>query len=231
MRVLVIQNCEIEDLGLYAQYMRQRGIEYDVMHAYRQDARFESAREHDVCFVGGTPVSIREVDQHPFLQREWAHLQKAVNAGLPCFGVCGGGQLLARVLGAEVRRNPEMEIGQYNVRLTPSGESDPLLRGFPPEFPVFQWHGDTFDVPADASLLAESDICRNQLFRRENVVAVQFHLEVTADTAAIWAEQYADELESVNKDRRTLVEECRNFEGQARELCCLLMDNFFGPIS
>ena len=231
MRVLAIQNCEIEDLGLYAEYMRQRGIEYDVMHAYRRDARFESARDHDVCFVGGTPVSIREVDQHPFLQRECAYLQKAVNVGLPCFGVCGGGQLLARVLGADVRRNPEMEIGHHNVRLTPPGESDTLLRGFPPEFPVFQWHGDTFGVPAGASLLAESDICRNQLFRGGNVVAVQFHLEVTADTAALWAERYTEELESASKDRRTLVEECRNHEGQARELCYLLMENFFGLIS
>lgn len=231
MRVLVLQNCDIEDFGLYVAYMQQRGIKHDVVQANRPDAEFGSAKDYGAIFVGGTPISVWEADQHAFLQREQAFLEEAVSEGLPCFGICGGGQLIARVLGAEVRKNPEMEIGCYEVRLTPEGQRDPLLRGFPPRFPVFQWHGDTFNVPQGGSLLAEGGTCRNQLFRLGKVVAVQFHLEVTAETAAVWADRYADELQLVDKDASMVVEAWRRHEGQASRLCDLLLENFFALVS
>lgn len=231
MRVLVIQNCETEDIGLYAVYMQQHGIEFDVVHAYLPDSVLRTAGDYDALFIGGTPVSIWEIDQHAFLLRESAYLSAALDKGKPCFGICGGGQLVTHLLGAEVRKNPEMEIGCHEVRLTARGESDPLLRGFPPRFPVFQWHADTFDIPQGASLLAEGNLCKNQLFRRGTVVGVQFHVEVTADTVALWADEYADELKLVKKDSRTIVEECRNHESQMCRLCNLLLDNFFALVS
>lgn len=98
--------------------------------------------------------------------------------------------------------------------MTEHGASDPLLRGFPLRFPVFQWHGDTFDVPPGGSLLAEADICRNRLFRLETAVVVQFHLELTSKDAARWAEKYADDLEQVGKERHTIVEQYGEHQDQ-----------------
>ena len=230
MRVLVIQNCEIEDIGLYAVYMREHGIEFDIVHAYLPDSNFGSVGYYDALIVGGTPISIRHVDQHPFLQRESDYLSKALDKGKPCFAICGGGQLVARLLGAEVRKNAVMEIGCYEVQLTPDGEKGQLLRGFPPRFHVFQWHGDRFDVPRGASLLVTGNTCTNQLFRQGRTVGVQFHAEVTPADVAVWADQYAGGLRMVKKDKPAVIEECRRHEGQMREICRLLMDNFFALV-
>jgi len=92
--------------------------------------------------------------------------------------------LLARAAGAEVRKNPVMEIGGYEVRLTDAGKKDTLFKNFPGTFPVFHWHGDTFDIPQGAELLVTGEKCKNQAFRYKNSVALQFHLEVTSSEAS-----------------------------------------------
>ena len=120
-----------------------------------------------------------------------------------------------------------MEIGCYEVWLTPDGARDPLLRGFPPRFQVFHWHGDTFDVPEGASLLVAGEACSNQLFRKGTTVAVLFHLEVPPSDVALWADQYSHELDSVSKEKQMIVEECRSCATQMRRLSDLLLGNFF----
>ncbi|UCE62479.1 MAG: type 1 glutamine amidotransferase [Phycisphaerales bacterium] len=210
--------------------MRERGIDHDVVHAYRPDVTFAPVAAYDAFFVGGTPVSACAVDDHEFLRLELEYLRQILDAGKPFFGICCGGQLLARLLGAGVRKNPVMEIGCYDVELTKAGTNDPLLRGFPLRFPVFQWHGDTFDVPPDASLLVQGKACHNQLIRKGTAVALHFHLEVTAANAARWAEVYANELESVSKNKNTVVQECRRHEERMGKLCGLLLDNYLALI-
>ena len=92
---------------------------------------------------------------------------------------------------------------------------------------MFQWHGDTFVIPEGDALLAEGRDCRNQLFRRGNAVAVQFHNEVTAADADAWAVAYADELSDVGKTREQVVAECRAREAPMKELAFRMLDNFF----
>jgi len=226
MRVLVIQNFEVEGLGLHEEYLAERAIETDTIHPYRGDP-FPDPGAHDLVIVGGTPVCVREVDRHDFLSRERAFLQERISSSGACFGICFGSQLLASVLGAEVRKNPVMEIGGYRVRLTDTGRSDPLLAGFPEEFPVFHWHGDTFDIPDGAWLLVEGDDCPHQLFRAGNVIGVQFHVEITTPIATRWTVEYADELLKVGKTAEQVIEECRIHEESMRELAVTMMDNLF----
>jgi GMP synthase (glutamine-hydrolysing) len=154
-----------------------------------------------------------------------------MDARKPCFGICCGAQLLAQLLGARVGRCEQMEIGGYQVRLTPAGREDPLLDGFPPCFPVFHWHGDTFDVPDGAELLVEGELCRNQLFRRGNVVGVQFHLEVTCEEAETWADVYAGELAGAGKSKAQVSAECRERQPEMEVLAARLLGNFLEIIS
>ncbi len=119
-----------------------------------------------------------------------------------------------------------MEIGGYEVRLTPRGLEGPALDGFPPTFPVFQWHGDTFEIPPGADLLVEGDDCLNQMFRKGNVRGIQFHLEVTHVEAGKWADQYASELKIFGKTRDEIVQECREREDEMGNLTGLLVRNF-----
>lgn len=95
--------------------------------------------------------------------------------------VCLGAQLIADVMGARVYRHSHREIGWFPVKLTAEGEASPLFGELPREFTAFHWHGDTFDIPADAVRTAKSEGCVNQAFEYDGrVVGLQFHLELTA---------------------------------------------------
>lgn len=227
LKVLVIQNCATEDVGLYEQYLIDRQINYEMLHPYN-GSRFPWIRGYDAFLVGGAPISAYQYQRHSFLRREWRYLKTILKSNKPLFGICCGGQLLARLLGAKVRKNPVMEIGGYEVEMTYQGRNDPLLKGFPRRFPVFHWHGDTFDIPDRAQLLVRGEDCRNQLFRYNNAVAVQFHLEVNSIDAARWADQYAEELSKFHKTKHMVVEECEEHETTMRSLAYRLMDNFLG---
>jgi GMP synthase (glutamine-hydrolysing) len=229
MRVLVIQNCEAETVGLYEAHLRDRGIPYRVHHAYR-GGDFPSVGDFDAFIMGGTPLSANSVDEHAFLGREWRFIKELVRADAPYLGICFGAQLLARALGAEVRRCPAMEIGGYEVELTEDGRASPLLKGFPDRFPVFHWHGDAFDVPQAARLLATGEGCPNQAFSRGRALGVQFHLEVTAAEAARWADAYAPELATVGRTRERVVDECRERESAMAALAGALLDNLLDSI-
>ena len=228
--VLIIQNFEVEGLGLHEHYLVERDIPFDTVHTYL-DQPLPDPAEHDLAIVGGTPVCVRNCGEHSFLVRERTWLERRAEADLPTLGICFGSQLLASVLGAGVSRNPTMEIGGYEVRLTAAGESDPLLSGFSGTFPVFHWHGDTFDLPDGADLLVEGEACRNQMFRHGNLVGVQFHVEITVPIAERWTVEYAHELAEVGKTAEQVVEECRAREDTMSALAVRFMENLLGGIA
>jgi GMP synthase-like glutamine amidotransferase len=222
---LFIQNCVTEDIGLYGTCLQDCGISYYVHRAYVGKA-FPSADRFDVFIVGGTPVSIYDASGHDFLRREIVYLREVVKSEKPYLGICAGAQLLAGLLGAEVRRNPVMEIGSYVVRLTAAGRRSEFFRGFPEVFPVFQWHGDTFDIPVGAELLVTGIDCKNQAFSSGNSLGLQFHLEVVPQAASKWADEYRDELERVGKTKEQIVKECRGNGEQMGDLAGKLIRNF-----
>jgi len=226
METLVIQNCPTEDIGLYESCLQDSGIEYHVHHAYT-GKEFPPADRFEAFVVGGTPISIYDAHKHGFLKKEMAYLKAAMKKDKPYLGICAGAQLPARLLGAEVRRNPVMEIGSYNVKLTPAGKKHRFFTGFPDTFQVFQWHGDTFDIPNGCMLLVEGIDCKNQAFSYNNSLGLQFHLEVTSQAASKWADEYRSELKQVGKTKRQVVNECKIIEKQTRELAYKLIDNFF----
>jgi GMP synthase-like glutamine amidotransferase len=224
MKVLAIQNCAVEGFGHHEQHLAARGVDYTLVNPYRGD-RLPPAEGFDVLLVGATPISAYAVEEHPFLLAEHYILQGTISAAKTCFGICCGAQLLAHILGAEVRRCEQGEIGGYQVQLTGAGGRDALLEGFPARFPVFHWHGDEFSLPPGAELLVEEDHCPNQMFRRGNVAGVQFHLEVTGRKTALWADAYPEELSAFGKSKAQVVAECQAWEGEMIPLAAQLMDN------
>jgi GMP synthase (glutamine-hydrolysing) len=102
-------------------------------------------------------------------------------------GICLGAQLIAKTLGAAVYPNRQKEIGWHDVSPTDHAQSDPLLRPFAAAEKIFQWHGETFDIPRSTRHLAFSSLCANQAFRYgENVYGFQFHLEVDEPMIHRW---------------------------------------------
>lgn len=137
--------------------------------------------------VLGGPMNVDQVDRFPHLRTEVEAIQDALDRDIPVLGICLGAQLIARALGAPVGPAVQKEIGWYDVSLSDGGQSDPVLSTFAPTERIFQWHGDTFEVPHGAEHLASSDACPNQAFRYgDKVYALQFHLEVDAPLIERW---------------------------------------------
>lgn len=132
-------------------------------------------------------MSVNNTNRLPHLITEMKLIEDALRKDLPVLGICLGAQLIAKTLGAAVYPNQEKEIGWYDVSPTNEAESDPLLAVFKGTEKVFQWHGDTFDIPKNTLHLAFSSLCANQAFRYgTNVYGLQFHLEVNEPMIYRW---------------------------------------------
>jgi GMP synthase (glutamine-hydrolysing) len=134
----------------------------------------------------GGPMNVDEVERYQFLKLDVQWIEQALAAKLPFLGICLGSQLLAKTLGARVYPNRVKEIGWYPVELTSAAAVDPLFaqRG---TRSMFQWHGDTFDLPAGTVHLARSRWCENQAFRYgQSAYGLQFHIEMTATMIHEW---------------------------------------------
>ena len=198
MRVLVLQHIACEPPGAYEEVLRERDaiierVELDEGQTLPGLAGFDA-----VVAMGG-PMSVNDEEEHPWLVGEKRLIAEAVRTGVPFWGACLGVQLLASALGARVYAGPAPEVGMLPVRLTEDGRSDPVFGSLPDEFLTLQWHGDTFDLPEGAVLLAGSVAYANQAFRAGSAYGVQFHLEVSVEMAKEWAkvpayEEYLDRV-------------------------------------
>ncbi|MBI5826222.1 MAG: hypothetical protein HZB22_00595 [Deltaproteobacteria bacterium] len=197
-KVLVIQHVECEGLGIIEAPLRRAGFAPEFIKVFRGQGLPRTAQGYSAVIALGGPMGVYEEDIHPFISAELRLIESVLRSGLPFLGVCLGSQMLARAAGARVYKGKGKEIGWYKVRLTIDGMADRLFLGFPEEFTVFQWHGDTFDVPPGAVNLASSEMFPNQLIRvGRNAYGVQFHLEVTGDMIKDWIEVNGRELEAL----------------------------------
>ncbi|MGA7617624.1 MAG: type 1 glutamine amidotransferase [Thermoanaerobaculia bacterium] len=225
MRILAIQNCEAEGFGVLESIFESANARFEIFPAERS-LPWPALDSIDAVIVGGTPISAYAIDDHPFLVEEERWLRSAIASGTPCVGICFGGQILARILGAEVRRAERKEIGIAEITATDAGATHPLLDGFPPSFPAFQWHGDTFGIPAEAELLATGRECRNQMFGIRRVAGVQFHLEIGSRDAAKWGGVYSAELAEFGKTAEELIREVAPCDAMLEELSRKFVTNF-----
>lgn len=199
MKVLVFQHVKGEGLGLFREFLARWAIPYDTV-AFHQGDSIPPLSDYDAVLVLGGPMNVYEEDRYPFLREEDRVIKQAVGEGKPYLGICLGAQLLAKALGAPVTANPVKEIGFGDVTLTDEAARDAVFGNLSGKFPVFQWHGDTFALPAGAVRLASSPDCPNQAFRYgSNAYAVQFHLEVTAAMVRQWARDGQEELTSAGR--------------------------------
>jgi GMP synthase (glutamine-hydrolysing) len=162
------------------------------------DAEPDVDKYQGLIILGG-PMNVDMTDQYPHLETEVRIIRRAVERNIPILGICLGAQLIAKTLGAKVYKNPVKEIGWYNISLTPEGQEDPLLRHFEDTKRIFEWHGDTFELPEEATHLAYGESCTNQAFRiGDNIYGFQFHLEVDLALVERWLNTpvYQKEIES-----------------------------------
>lgn len=186
-KVLVFQHVPFEPLGTLDALLKECGFRIRYVNFGRDSAQRPVLDRYAALIVLGGPMNCDQVNSHPNLLTEVEILREAVARDMSVLGICLGAQLLAKALGGEVFRNPEREIGWYDVELTAAGAGDPVLSAFARRQRVFQWHEDGIAVPADVEVLASSPVSPVQAFRHgEHVYGLQFHLEVDADLIERW---------------------------------------------
>jgi GMP synthase-like glutamine amidotransferase len=192
MNVLILKNIANEGPGTMEDFLHAEAIPFSVVEMHAGERSGDPDRFTHLVVMGG-PMAVYEMERHPFLKEEAALIERFILSNRHVLGVCLGAQLVAHVLGAKVYPGSQKEIGWYEVALSPEGMSDPLMSALSLEgtsrAEVFQWHGDTFDLPEGSVRLASSDIFPNQAFRySRRVYALQFHIEVTPVIVAAWLE-------------------------------------------
>ncbi|HEX5472065.1 MAG TPA: gamma-glutamyl-gamma-aminobutyrate hydrolase family protein [Lacipirellulaceae bacterium] len=196
MRVHFLQHVPFEGLASIESWLRGRGYGIRCTRMFAGDD-LPAEADFDWLIVMGGPMGANDDAIHPWLRSEKLLIERAIGSGKAVLGICLGAQLIAHALGAKVYKNEHREIGWFNIERSQEALTNPFGELLPPKLEVFHWHGDTFELPAGATRLASSAACINQAFAvGTQVAALQFHLEVTRDSAAMLIDHCADELAS-----------------------------------
>lgn len=180
-----IRHLPYEDLGYFGDALAAAGYTVRYIDAATAAAADIENASPDLLVVLGGPVSATDERDYPFLASELKLLEKRLAANRPTLGICLGGQLMARALGATVAPASRAEIGWQPLALSDAGKHSPL-RHFRRDA-VFHWHGDAFELPQGAVSLASTPDCPQQAFSKgKNLLGLQFHPEVTAAGLETW---------------------------------------------
>jgi GMP synthase-like glutamine amidotransferase len=195
-RLLALENAEGEHLGCFEQLAEARGISVEYRRLWRGDD-LEDALDYDLIVILGGPMSVNDEKSYPYLAEEKAMIRRALAENKPLLGICLGAQLIANALGVRVYPGEEKELGWYQLQLTQEGKQDEVFSAFPSRLEVFQWHGETFDLPTGATLLARSELYPHQAFRVGRSYALQFHFEVTSQMVREWSREVPDKRDEI----------------------------------
>lgn len=180
MKVHVLQHVPFEGIGSMAQWLEDHSADVSYTRFFA-DPTLPLLFDFDLIIVMGGPMSANDELTLPWLRLEKQFIRDAAEKGVSLLGICLGAQLIASALGARVYKGSQKEIGWFQIEATAHVKD--VFR-FPETSTVFQWHGETFDLPAGAIRLAKSAVCENQAFQiGQHIVGLQFHLETTQESA------------------------------------------------
>lgn len=173
-----IVHTNYEGLGTIQSWALNNGIELSRSNMKKNEP-LPKLELIDALVIMGGPMSVNDEKIHPWLISEKKYIEKAIDNGKKVIGICLGAQLIANVLGKEVKKMDYEEIGWFKIHKTFDGEKSKYFDDFEKEETVFHWHGEYFELPDSAVLIAGSDVCQNQIFTYSNLVAgFQCHLEM-----------------------------------------------------
>ncbi|HUE90545.1 glutamine amidotransferase [Pseudomonas sp.] len=227
--VQAIRHVGFEDLGSFEAPLRTAGYAIEYVEAAERDLGLLDPLDADLLVVLGGPIGVYDHASYPLVSDELELLRERLAADRPTLGICLGAQLMAAALGARVYPGPAKEIGWSALDLAPALEHQPLaaLR----DVPVLHWHGDTFDLPEDCSLLASTPLCRNQAFSRgPNVLGLQFHPEVRGARFEHWLLGHASELATSGIDPVTLRRDAKLYAHDLEKAGGILLEQWLAGI-
>src|SRR3954452_5916721 len=143
-----------------------------------------------LVFMGG-PMSVN--DDLSWIPPVLSLIREAVEKNIPVLGHCLGGQLMSKALGGMVAKSSVKEIGWGEVHVS----DNPIARkwfGDASTFEAFHWHGETFTLPENSTLLLSSPYCQNQAFALGSHLGLQCHVEMTEEMVITWCKTGTEEI-------------------------------------
>jgi GMP synthase (glutamine-hydrolysing) len=232
---LAIRHVHFEDCGTLATMMRERGFELRYVEPWRENLRELEITSPDLVIGLGGPVSVYEADRYPWIADELHLFERRLAARRPLLGICLGAQMLASVLGARVFSGHK-ELGWAPLLLTEEGKQSVIAPLGAPGASMLHWHGDTFDLPSGAILLASTEHVAHQIYAWERfALAFQCHPEVRHEDIESWLVGHACEIAATSGTSvARLREETRRFgptlAEQARLVFARWLDSLGFPL-
>ena len=207
--IYAIYHAPTETAGLVGDALKKLKLGFKEIRAFGGQAIPKDSPDLEALILMGGPMNVDETKKYPYLAEEVKLLEKVIKGGKPVLGICLGSQLIAKAMGAKVYPNKlGREVGWKPLELSMQGIMDPLFKEFPNNTKVLHWHGDTFDLPKGAVHMASTEKCQNQAFRYgKNVLALQFHLEVTPDMVKNWVEADEDYIGDAKENLDVILED------------------------
>lgn len=181
-RILAVRHMYSASLFTLEDIFREKGFEITYVEGFATNIAEIDPLTFDAVVVLGGSMGVYESHLFPFLNDEIALIQKCLRADHPLLGVCLGAQLMAAACDERVYKGTNgSEVGFMDIDVTEDGKTSPFRHFDKSVTKILQFHGDTFDLPEDAVLLASSAQYKNQAYRiGKNAFAVQFHPEYNA---------------------------------------------------
>lgn len=227
MKVHCLQHVSFETPAHISNIIENMKFSLCTTHLYRNESLPDLNHElFDLLLVMGGPMSVHDESDYSWMKSEKKFIEMCIRKGIKVAGVCLGAQMIADVLGAQVKKNDFPEIGFFPVKIVAGENTSTILDGVPQSFVPLHWHGDTFSVPAGAVHFASSDACRNQGFIYNNqCMALQFHLESTISSVNTMIENCGSDI--VNGKYIQPVENLLLMQKQYGDENCRIMEKLF----
>ena len=218
MEVVAFQHAPEESLGYFESFFAERKIPFEYIRLDKSPEIPRTDATH-LIFLGG-PMSVNDEREYPYLKEEKELIRKSVKRGNKVLGICLGAQLIASAFGAKVYPYVK-ETGWHQIQREQT--VDGVFSRFPETFPVFQLHGETFEIPYGGKLVCTGSRVRNQAFVFRNALGLQFHLELTQEKIRTWC----GDLNRYQTDKIT--RETPWYLAQSTRLCRLIAEDFVSP--
>ena len=196
LRVHYFQHIHDEGYGSPEPWLRQKDavISHTAFHELPkgvQAGSLPAIDEVDLLIVMGGSMSVNDEEIYPWLKQEKAWIKVFIEQDKPVIGLCLGGQLIASSFGALVRKNEVQELGWWPVYAVPVDKTayPYAVFDFPEAVEILSWHGETFELPQGAILLAGNSACARQAYQyKHNVIGFQCHPESTPHALTLYLE-------------------------------------------
>lgn len=189
--IAIFRHAGTEGPGYLAKFLDERQIPWQLIAIDEGDAVPQDAAAYSGLVLMGGPMSVN--DDLPWIPPVLALIRDAMTRDIPLLGHCLGGQLISKAMGGVVSRNPVKEIGWGDVQVS-DNDSARAWFGDMRSFAAFHWHGETFSLPQGAIHLLSSAHCINQAYAIGKHLALQCHVEMTAEMIVTWCAVGASEI-------------------------------------